>query len=67
MKRYQVQTGDYKTEEVAPSLEGAVIAAFCRSAPKEPSLLTRARARGEPWQYIATDVMLKKAGYKVHT
>ena len=67
MTRYIIQTGDYTTEQVAANLTDAVIAAFKRRAPKEPSLLTRARSLRGRWNYISTEAMLKQAGYKVRT
>jgi len=71
MNRYQVQTGSYRAQQVAESLERAVVAAFKRRAPAEPALLTRAKRLSQGigrgvWYYIATDVMLRRAGYPVH-
>lgn len=65
MKRYTIQTGDYKTEQVADDIEAAVVAAFKRRAPKNPGMLTRAKASGVSWHYISTEAMLRKAGYTV--
>jgi hypothetical protein len=69
-ERFVIETGDFRTQIVAKSMEAAVVAAFKRRAPKEPSLLTRCKIVGRgprngPWLYIATDVMLRRAGYKV--
>lgn len=64
---YQIETGDYKARQNGPNLTAAVIAAFKRRAPKNPSLLTRARGSREPWQYISSEAMLKRAGYPVRS
>lgn len=62
---YTIQTGDYKATQAASDMTAAVIAAFKRRAPKEPSLLTRAKRRGGKWEYISTEEMLRQAGYTV--
>ena len=59
----------------ATNLTLAVIRAFKKSPPKNPSLLTRARFKypqiGEKnkgdsvWHYFSTIYLLKKAGYKI--
>jgi hypothetical protein len=64
---YEMATGDYRAKQNGPNMTAAVVAAFKRRAPKNPSLLTRARAVGKPWQYIDSIITLKRAGYPVHS
>jgi hypothetical protein len=72
MNRYQVETGGLRAQQVAKTHEDAVVAVFKRRPPKQPSLLTRVKrltpgvGRGV-WYYIASDVMLRRAGYKVRS
>jgi len=73
LKDYIVETGDYQKTIEAGSLEAATESAFILWPPKNPSTLTRVKAkrplklkRGDGlWHYIDTRIMLKKAGYKV--
>ena len=70
MNRYKVESGDLRAIEVAKNHEAAVIAVFKRKPPKNPSLLTRVKrlspgvGRGV-WYYIASEHLLRQAGYKV--
>jgi len=69
--RYVIETGDYRKEENAETIMGAVISAFILKAPKNPAILTRIKRKGgNPkkgkefiWHYIDTREILKKAGY----
>ena len=73
LRDFIVETGDYQKTVKAGSLEAAVVSAFILWPPKNPSILSRVKAkrplklkRGEGlWHYIDTMVMLKKAGYEV--
>lgn len=66
MKRYYIETGPHTYEALAPTMDEAVIAAFKKNAPKHPGLLTRCRTDRGKWHYVASDVMLKRAGYVVN-
>ena len=71
LKDFIVETGDYKKTVEAGSLEAAVKSAFILWPPKNPSIITRVKAkrplkRGDGlWYYIDTKVMLKRVGYKL--
>jgi len=74
LRDFIVETAEYKKVVEAGSLEAAVVSAFILWPPKNPSFLTRVKAkrplklkRGEGmWHYIDTIAMLKKAGYSVN-
>ena len=73
IKTYRVETSSYKKEIRASSLTDAIIKAFQKSAPQNPSILTRVKEvfplkrkrKDGQWHYIKTVGMLKKAGYKI--
>jgi hypothetical protein len=73
MKIYIIETGDYKKEVQANSLDEASLKAFKKYPPKNHSILTRCKEkfpikqkRGDgTWHYIDTLVLLKKAGYLI--
>lgn len=67
MKRYTIQTGKHRYSEVASDPSAAVVGAFTRKAPKDPGILTRCKSKGEPWQYISTEAMLRDAGYTIRS
>ena len=74
LRDFIVETGDYRKTVEAGSLEAAVVSTFILWPPKNPSMLTRVKAkrplklkRGDSlWHYIDTIAMLKKAGYSVN-
>ena len=60
----KVQCGDLKWEGKASSIDAALIAAFAKDLPENPSTLLRVFASGV-WQYIDFIAALKLAGYTV--
>ena len=76
MKRtYQIETARFSKKFEGKDMESAAVACFKRYPPKDASILTRMKLaypqigetnkKAARWHYIATTVLLKKAGYKV--
>lgn len=68
-----VECGDFRWRGYAKGLDNALIAAFCKKVPKNPSLLVRVSVSGMRnrvkrsglWHYIAFESALKIAGYSI--
>ena len=68
IKNAKVECGDFHWTGEAYSLDEAIIGAFSKSLPKNPSILVRAKvadapAKGAGWHYIDLESALKIAGY----
>lgn len=62
-KNAEVLCGDFHWRGRAVDLDDAIIGAFSKRLPRNPSLLLRAHIEGRPWEYIDFKSALRIAGY----